>query len=124
RVLDSDDRLTSEIAHQFDLLVSEQPHLLAIDGNGADQLTFLQHRNSYEGASAGELEKGRAGGLSVVRRLGPSIRDWDGLLRGRRPSEPGAGMRAKRRVAPPLLGESSGRVVQRDRSKRAVLAQE
>ncbi len=97
---------------------------MSIDGDGADQLTFLQHRNSYEGASAGELEKGRAGGISVVRRLGLGIGDLDRLLRRRHPSEPGPGMRAKHRIAPPLLGESSGRVVQRDRSKRAVLVQE
>jgi hypothetical protein len=36
RVLDGDHGLGSEVRDQFDLLVGEGPHLLAIDDNGAD----------------------------------------------------------------------------------------
>src|SRR5215831_16610559 len=45
RVLDGDDGLGGEIAHQLDLLVGERPYLLAVDGNGAEQLVLLEHRH-------------------------------------------------------------------------------
>ena len=45
RVLDGDDRLGGEVLHQLDLLVGERTDLLAIDGDGADQLLSLQHRH-------------------------------------------------------------------------------
>ena len=37
-VLDGDDGLGGEVRDQLDLLVGERPHLLAIDGDRADQL--------------------------------------------------------------------------------------
>ncbi len=40
-VLDGDDGLGGEILHQLDLLVGEGAHLLAVDGDRADQLPFL-----------------------------------------------------------------------------------
>ena len=44
RVLDGDDGLGGEVRHQLDLLVGERADLLAVDGDGADQLVFLEHR--------------------------------------------------------------------------------
>ena len=44
-VLDGDDGLPGEIAHQLDLLVGEQLDLLAVDVDGADYLVLLQHRH-------------------------------------------------------------------------------
>ena len=38
RILDGDDGLAGEVRDQLDLLVGERPHLLAIDGDRADQL--------------------------------------------------------------------------------------
>ena len=38
RVLDRDHGLGGEVLHQLDLLVGERPHLLAVDGDRADQL--------------------------------------------------------------------------------------
>src|SRR5262245_1442973 len=43
-VFDRDDALRSEVCKQLDLLVGERPHLLAIDGNRADNLALLEHR--------------------------------------------------------------------------------
>ena len=37
RVLDGDDGLRGEVRDQLDLLVGERPHLLAVDGDRADQ---------------------------------------------------------------------------------------
>ena len=48
RVLDGDDGLGGKVRHQLDLLVGEWLHLLAIDGDGADQLVFLEHRDDKQ----------------------------------------------------------------------------
>src|SRR4029434_2966398 len=42
-ILDGDDGLRGEIRNQGDLLVGERPHLLAVDGNRADELVVLEH---------------------------------------------------------------------------------
>src|SRR5262249_24755996 len=49
RVLDGDDGLGGEIRHQLDLFVGEKPYLVAIDGNGTNQLVFFQHWNHQKG---------------------------------------------------------------------------
>ena len=49
-VLDGDDGLGGEVRHQLDLLVGERPDLLAVDGDGTDQLVLLEHRNDKYGA--------------------------------------------------------------------------
>ena len=41
RVLHRDDRLRREVLQQRDLLVGERPHLLAIDGDDAEQRLVL-----------------------------------------------------------------------------------
>jgi hypothetical protein len=45
RVLDRDDGLFREIAHQLDLLVVEGSNFLTVNDNGADQLFILEHRH-------------------------------------------------------------------------------
>ena len=35
----------AKLSTQLDLLVGERAHLLAIDGDGADQLVLLEHRH-------------------------------------------------------------------------------
>ena len=57
RVLDRDHRLGGEVRDQLDLLVGERSYLLAVDGDGADQLIFLEHRNEKYGPIAGEIDK-------------------------------------------------------------------
>src|SRR5438309_1840952 len=42
RVFNGNDGLLRKIAHQLDLLACERPHLLAIDGDCAEQRTFLE----------------------------------------------------------------------------------
>ena len=54
RVLDGDDGLGGEVLHQLDLLVGERPHLLAVDGDGADQFVVLEHRHANEGPRSAE----------------------------------------------------------------------
>ena len=36
---------SAKFAHQLDLLVGERANLLAVDGDRADQLIVLEHRN-------------------------------------------------------------------------------
>ena len=50
RVLDGDDGLGGEVRDQLDLLVGERAHLLAVDGDGADQLVVLEHRHGEQRA--------------------------------------------------------------------------
>ena len=55
RVLDGDDGLLSEIAHQLDLLVGEGPHLLTINGDDSNQGVVLEHRHRQDSAIASKL---------------------------------------------------------------------
>jgi hypothetical protein len=57
RVLDGDDGLGREVLDQFDLLVGEGAHLLAVDTHGANQLVLLEHRHGQKRSGAGELSK-------------------------------------------------------------------
>ena len=56
-VLDGDDGLRGEILDQLDLLVGERAHLLAINGDPADQLVLLEHGHGEHGASAGHFNE-------------------------------------------------------------------
>src|SRR5215217_5297237 len=67
RVLDGDDGLVCEVLHQPDLLVSERADLLAVDGNGADQLIFLEHGNAENGAVTAALDGGNH------KRIAPEV---------------------------------------------------
>src|SRR5262249_54621503 len=50
--------LAREIGEQVDLLVGERAHLLAVNGDRADQPAFLEHRHADERARARELDDG------------------------------------------------------------------
>ena len=67
RVLDGDDGLGGEIRDQLDLLVGERPHLLAVDGDRADQLVVLEHRHGENGARAGEFDEATTPDRSVAQ---------------------------------------------------------
>jgi hypothetical protein len=67
RVLDCDDGLSSKIPNQFDLLVGEGPHLLAIDDNCTNYLILLKHRDSDQGPRTGKVDRSFAQ-LVPVRR--------------------------------------------------------
>ena len=56
----------AKFLHQLDLLVGERPHLLAVDGDGADQLVVLEHRHDEHGARAAELDSGRMRGIAFA----------------------------------------------------------
>src|SRR5262249_6481679 len=47
RVLDGDDGLLGEIAHQLDLLVGEWPHFLAVNADYAEERVLLQHPDGH-----------------------------------------------------------------------------
>src|SRR2546421_84580 len=68
-VLDCDDGLGSEARHQRDLLVSEGPNLLSIDGDCAEQLTLLEHRHNEICACSSKLKGGGAHGKKGRLRL-------------------------------------------------------
>src|SRR5260370_40488491 len=46
-ILDGDDGLACEIAHQRDLLVGKRSDLLAVDGDCAVQFGLLEHRHDH-----------------------------------------------------------------------------
>ena len=48
-----------EIRDQLDLLVGERPDLLAIDGDRADQLVVLEHRDTRSRAGAARARRRR-----------------------------------------------------------------
>ena len=54
-VLDGDDGLAGEICDQLDLLVGEGAYLLAIDGDGADQLISFSIGTDEQRAGAAEV---------------------------------------------------------------------
>src|SRR5262245_21600836 len=58
RVLDGNHSLLGKIVDQLDLLVGKRPHLLAIDGDRAEERTFLEHRHAEGGATAAEIREG------------------------------------------------------------------
>src|SRR5262249_30887749 len=74
-----------------------------------------------EGPGAGRFEQDSAPRIAVVGRLGLGIGDLNRLLRRRHPSERGPRIGVKHWIAPPLLGEGSWGIMQRDVSKRAIL---
>ncbi len=47
----------AKFVHQLDLLVGERPDLLAIDGDGADQLILLEHRHDEQVSRAGDFDE-------------------------------------------------------------------
>ena len=60
RILDGDDGLGGEVLHQFNLLICEWPHLLAVNDNCADHLVVLNHWDSDQTSRASKLDRGLA----------------------------------------------------------------
>ena len=58
RVLDGDDGLRGEILQQFDLLIGERAHLLAVNSDRADQLVVLEHRYDKKSPKSAETDGG------------------------------------------------------------------
>ena len=83
-ILDGDNRLRSEIPDQIDLFVGECLDVLSVDGDGANQLIVLEHRNAQQGAGATGIDKPNEGRRTFgIGRLRPKVGDMDKL--------PGAG---------------------------------
>src|SRR5262249_2950021 len=57
-VRDGDDGLAGEVRHQIDLLIGEGPHFLAVDGNRADELVLLEHRDGEKSPATSEFGDG------------------------------------------------------------------
>src|SRR5262249_36157950 len=56
RVLDGDDGLMGKVGEQFDLLVGEGTHFLAIDDDNSNQLVVLEHRHVDRRSNATKLD--------------------------------------------------------------------
>src|SRR5262249_53518087 len=67
RVLDGDYRLRGEVPDQFNLLVGERTHFLAVDDNCADYIVVFQHRDPDQGARTCEVDSGFAQLISECR---------------------------------------------------------
>src|SRR5262249_6848852 len=59
RIFDRYHRLAGKALDQFDLLLTEGTNVLAIDGNGADQLIVLKHWHTDKCARASQFDEGR-----------------------------------------------------------------
>src|SRR5947199_5525420 len=124
RVLDGDDGLFREIVHKLDLFVAERPHLLAVDGDRADQRILLEHRYDENGPSAGHLGQGNRRRLAFdVGLLRSEVGDVLQLLRRDNAAERIEGAKADYRVAPPQRVPFRWRTVHRDDAKRVAAVQ-
>ena len=120
RVLDGDDGLVSEAADQFNLAVSEWPHLLAVDDEGPHELVLLEHGDGDDRPRTAELGDLRGSGASCAIEIigfGLDVGDLNRPLGDRGASERGARPGPKYGVAPALLGKRPRRAVQRDHAK-------
>jgi hypothetical protein len=78
RVLDGNDGLGCEVLHQRDLLVSEGPHLLAVDTERTHKFLLSEHRHDEQRASGRKLSQS----ATRLGRLAQTVRDVDNLLGG------------------------------------------
>ena len=117
-ILDRDHRLVSEVRHQLDLFVGERPHLLAVDGDRADQLVVLEHGHGDERARAGELGDGGA----CVRLFRHEVGNVDHPFRFDDPAQ-GRSIEPNPRVAPPQLFERARSAMHCDKPELASFKQ-
>ena len=81
RVLDGDDGLAGEARQQLDLLVGERPHLLAIDGDRADQLVSLSIGTSEDACGRPQARPTRRARIALdIGRVGGEVGDVNDLL--------------------------------------------
>src|SRR3984893_16639873 len=81
-IFDGDDCLGREALDQLDLLVVKGPNFLAVDGEDANQLVLLNHRDIEKAAEASEIGGGQEDGFARdVGRLSGDIDDMNGLPR-------------------------------------------
>src|SRR5262249_324019 len=64
-VLNSNNGLAGKALNQFDLLVGEWPHLLAIDSDHSDQIIVLEHGDAEQRACAGHIREFDGGWIAV-----------------------------------------------------------
>src|SRR5262245_23951378 len=57
RVFDGDDGLVGEALDQLYLLLGKGPNLLPVDGEGADQVIFLEHRDDEKRPEASQIDE-------------------------------------------------------------------
>src|SRR5215470_7184651 len=83
-VLDGNDGLGGEVFYQFDLLVGERPHLLAIESDHTNQLVILQHRHTKYSSEFAEFNRGDRRWMTVeVGLLLLDVSDVRDLFGGR-----------------------------------------
>ena len=119
RVLDGDDGLGGEVAHQLDLLVGEWTHLLAKNADRADKFVVLEHRDAHDRPIVAEFNRSEPVRIVNMRR---NVVDLDHLLRGGSSPEGGVRRRPETQLASACLGIGGRRVVQRDGAKRISFA--
>ena len=70
----------AKFCDQFDLFVGEWAHLLAVDGDSADQLILLEHRNDEKRPKAAAVDGGDENGFALdVSRLRLDVSNVDRL---------------------------------------------
>ena len=124
-VLDRDHRLGGEIPHQLDLLFGEGTHLLAVDGDCADQIIVLEHRHDEQRPIACKLGTGDRHRIALdVASLCPDIGYVDDVLRHGGVPKAGARTGTDYWIAPPHIQPCLRRVVLGDETERVAFAQE
>src|SRR5438105_10506176 len=92
--------------NQRDLRVCERPNLLAVNANGADQVTFLEHRHRKYGSIASKLDAGdHVWSALDVGLPHPDVRNVRHLLREGYLAKDAVLVGTKHRLAPPILGK-------------------
>src|ERR1019366_1424620 len=104
RVLNSNDCLGGEVRDQLDLFVAEWAHLHAEDGNCADRLVVLKHRQGQHRADARDVPAAyhQRFALAVGRGLA-KIDDMDGFSGFDGAKSRSVGVDAERSLGSPLL---------------------
>jgi hypothetical protein len=81
RILNGDDGLGRKVLHQLDLFVRERAHFLAIQRNGANQFSFLEHRHHNKSAGPRDFDKGNNAIIFInVGLIRPKIGNVEDLL--------------------------------------------
>src|SRR5262249_11714982 len=124
RVLDGDDGLVGETLDQFDLLVGEQPHLLASKCDYPDQLIVLEHWDGKHSPISAEFDTDSHERIALdVGRYRRDVGDVGDLFCGCHKPKRRIRGRSDQRLAPARRGISWRRVVRGNHAEAISVAE-
>src|ERR1700736_5162689 len=121
RIFNGDNGLGRKALEQFDLLVGKGPNVLTVDGEDANQLIVLEHRDIEKSAEAPEIGGGHVDGFTLdIGWLSGDIDDMNGLPRLNDPAE-GSSRARSSWLALPEFGKCRRHPEHYSRMRRTVL---